>query len=78
MADKLETGNENVFQMGENGSFRIFHQGLGSEWTSYNSIATVHVGKRVFAGVTDFFDGYLPTECVFEVIALPTVDYEDQ
>lgn len=58
---------EETFQMDAFGNFRIWVKGKESEWVGYERIATLDVDGEKFVGVSAYFEGYLPTECVLKV-----------
>jgi len=59
------------FQMDDYGNFRIaINSAKGkiySSWTMYEGIAVVNVGTGLFIGVSNYYEGYLPTERLLRV-----------
>lgn len=69
----LETEGKD-FQMDDFGNFRIVvdtNKGkIMSDWALYQGITTIDTGTGLYIAVTDYFKGYLPTECVLKVTKL--------
>jgi hypothetical protein len=57
--------------MNDDGRFLIEVDGKRSRPVRYQGIAILRVGKRIFAGVSMYYDGELPHETVFEVKVCP-------
>ena len=55
------------FQMDNFGNFRIVVKGKESEWVGYERIATLKIEDEQFIGVSEYYKGYLPTECTLRV-----------
>lgn len=59
------------FQMDDYGNFRIAVNSakgkIYSNWTVYEGIAAVNVGTDSFIGVSNYHEGYLPTERILRV-----------
>lgn len=66
-----------AFQMDYYGNFRIVVHGVKSEWTDYSGIATLEYDGHKYAGVSAYYEGPLPHECVFEIIKTNIVDSEE-
>lgn len=56
-----------AFQMDDFGNFRIVVKGKEGDWVGYERVAMLDVDGEKFIGVSKYFDGYLPTECVMKV-----------
>lgn len=61
---------EEAFQMDAFGNFRICVKGKESEWVGYERIAILDIDGEKFIGVSAYFEGYLPTECILRVEAV--------
>ena len=61
-----ETENKN-FQMDDYGFIRIIVNDIKGHWSSYDSIASVKVDNIDYIGVSQYYLGYLPHECVVKV-----------
>jgi len=55
------------FVMHDDGGFHIEVDGVASRVTIFEGIAVLKVNDRLFIGVSDYYGGLLPTECVLEV-----------
>lgn len=66
-----------AFQMDAVGNFRIVVHGFKSSWVTYQSIAKLEYDGHTYAGVSAYYEGVLPHECVFEVIKTNIVDSEE-
>lgn len=58
----------------ESGDFAIEVNGKRSDTTKYEHIATVRVDGVLYGAVTQYFDGYLPTEKIFRMELIPGVE----
>lgn len=67
----VEEYKDKPFQMDGYGNFRIVLNGargkIESEWVSYQEMAIIKVDTDLFIGVSDYYKGYLPTECMLKV-----------
>lgn len=54
------------FQIDDYGNFRIVVDDKESDWVDYQGIATLSIGEKLYIGVSDYFKGCLPTECVLK------------
>ena len=59
---------EYKFEMDHLGNFIIEVDGHKSNPAGYNGIASVNVAGKTYIGVSDYYGGILPTECVVEII----------
>lgn len=55
------------FQMDARGNFRIVVKGREGLWETYEGIANIEVDGEKYIGVSDYYKGSLPTECVLKV-----------
>lgn len=55
------------FRFNSRGWFQIIVDGHESEWSSYDSIATLKVGDDTYLGISQYFDGNLPAEQVIKL-----------
>ncbi len=66
-----------AFQMDDYGNFRIVVHGFPSDWVSYRSIASLMLYDVQYIGVSAYYEGVLPHECVLEVKKTDIVDSEE-
>jgi len=66
------------FIMNDEGRFLIEVNGKRSHSVSYQGIATLRVGKRLFAGVSAYWEGEIPHETVFEIKELPKAEKKEE
>ncbi len=67
-----------AFQMDDHGNFRIVVHGIKSNWTTYKGITQLEYDGHRYAGVSAYYEGELPHECVFEIIKTNIVDSEEE
>jgi hypothetical protein len=60
-------------EMDDFGNFRVSVEGEKSPWKIYQSIATLKKDGKQYLGVSAYYDGNLPIECVLEVKPLITI-----
>lgn len=56
-----------AFQTDPYGNFRIIIDRKESEWVTYSGVATLKVDNKFYFGVSKYFQGTFPTECVLKV-----------
>ncbi len=61
-----ETENKG-FQMDDFGNIRIVVGDRESEWLTYQSIAHLEIDNQYYIGISQYFAGYIPHECVLKV-----------
>jgi hypothetical protein len=61
-----ETENKG-FQMDDYGNMRIVVDGKEGNWSTYQSIASLEIDGQHYIGVSQFYAGCLPHECVLKV-----------
>ncbi len=66
-----------AFQMDDYGNFRIVVHGFTSEWVSYESIASLMLYDVQYIGVSAYYEGVLPHECVLKVEKTDIEDSEE-
>jgi len=77
---KFEPCNECIgkaFQMDDYGNFRIVVHGFASKWVSYNSIASLEYDGVKYIGVSAYYEGTIPHECIVEIKKTDIIDSEE-
>lgn len=61
-----ETENKG-FQVDDFGNIRIVVDDKKGEWSTYQSIADLEIDSQYYIGVSAYYEGKLPHECVLKV-----------
>lgn len=60
------------FQMDDEGNHRIIVDGVKSGWAGYQNVSRLEHNGKWYIGVTMYYEGHLPFECVLEATQLPS------